>query len=74
SILCAEPQIEARHLALGDAVAAAPAAAFQPQSLEELERLHIRSVLARSDRLEHAARTLGIDVSTLYRKRKRYQI
>ncbi|MEO7148448.1 MAG: sigma-54 dependent transcriptional regulator [Rhodanobacteraceae bacterium] len=74
SILCAEPQIEARHLALGDAVAAAPAAAFQPQSLEELERLHIRSVLARSDTLEHAARTLGIDVSTLYRKRKRYQI
>jgi NtrC-family two-component system response regulator AlgB len=31
-------------------------------------------VLARSDTLENAARTLGIDVSTLYRKRKRYGV
>ena len=39
-------------------------------SLDELERLHIERVLAASDSLDAAARTLGIDASTLYRKRK----
>lgn len=39
-------------------------------SLHELERLHIERVLASSDSLDAAARTLGIDASTLYRKRK----
>ena len=39
-------------------------------SLDELERLHIERVLASSDSLDAAARTLGIDASTLYRKRK----
>jgi NtrC-family two-component system response regulator AlgB len=40
--------------------------------LEELEAEHIRQVLAWSSSLEVAAKTLGIDPSTLYRKRKRY--
>jgi NtrC-family two-component system response regulator AlgB len=34
---------------------------------------HIRQVIARAASLEHAARILGIDRSTLYRKRKRWQ-
>lgn len=74
SILCEAERIDARHLALGDMAGAAPPAAYLPQSLDELERVHIQSVLARSDTLDNAARTLGIDVSTLYRKRKRYGI
>lgn len=41
-------------------------------SLEELERTHIRGVLATAGSLDAAAKTLGIDVSTLYRKRKQY--
>ena len=41
-------------------------------SLQELERLHIERILAASDSLDAAARTLGIDASTLYRKRKLY--
>jgi NtrC-family two-component system response regulator AlgB len=41
-------------------------------SLEALERLHIERVLASSDSLDAAAKTLGIDASTLYRKRKLY--
>ena len=41
-------------------------------SLEELERIHLTSVLARADTLDSAARILGIDASTLYRKRKAY--
>ncbi|MEW5773376.1 MAG: sigma-54 dependent transcriptional regulator [Thermodesulfobacteriota bacterium] len=41
-------------------------------TLEDLEREHVRLVLARSSSLEEAARTLGIDPATLYRKRKRF--
>jgi NtrC-family two-component system response regulator AlgB len=41
-------------------------------TLDALEAEHIRRVLASSTSLDHAAATLGIDPSTLYRKRKRY--
>jgi len=41
-------------------------------SLEGLEAEHIRRVVAASPSLEDAAATLGIDPSTLYRKRKRH--
>jgi len=41
-------------------------------SLEELEREHIARVVARAPSFEAAARILGIDVTTLQRKRKRY--
>jgi NtrC-family two-component system response regulator AlgB len=40
-----------------------------PVTLEELEAEHIRRVLALSRSLDEAARTLGIDPATLYRKR-----
>ena len=40
-------------------------------SLDVLEEEHIRQVVARAGSYEHAARILGIDKSTLYRKRKR---
>jgi two-component system, NtrC family, response regulator AlgB len=41
-------------------------------TLEQLEREHIERVVARAATLDDAARILGIDASTLYRKRKRY--
>ncbi|MFZ5637861.1 MAG: sigma-54-dependent transcriptional regulator [Pseudomonadota bacterium] len=41
-------------------------------SLQELEKRHIERILASSESLDAAARTLGIDASTLYRKRKLY--
>ncbi|MDB5309138.1 MAG: response regulator with CheY-like receiver, AAA-type ATPase, and DNA-binding domain [Gemmataceae bacterium] len=41
-------------------------------SLEEIEKEHIARVVARAASFEAAARTLGIDVTTLQRKRKRY--
>jgi NtrC-family two-component system response regulator AlgB len=60
-------------LAISRSEPASPAAVpGAPFSLEELERLHIEGVVARSETLEAAARTLGIDSSTLYRKRKAY--
>jgi NtrC-family two-component system response regulator AlgB len=42
-----------------------------PVTLDELEAEHIRRVIASSPTLDDAARTLGIDPSTLYRKRKK---
>ena len=41
-------------------------------TLEQLEAEHVRRVLARTPTLDEAAEVLGIDPSTLYRKRKRY--
>lgn len=41
-------------------------------ALEQLEREHVRRVVARTSTLEEAARVLGIDGATLYRKRKRW--
>ena len=74
-ILCPNAQISPEFLAIvrppGASTDVAPGA---PYSLEELERLHIQSILAKSDTLEAAAKTLGIDSSTLYRKRKAYEV
>lgn len=41
-------------------------------TLEEIERTHIERILARSRTFDGAAELLGIDDSTLWRKRKRY--
>jgi NtrC-family two-component system response regulator AlgB len=65
----------------GDAVAetGAPAAGARAtivlgddRSLEEIEREHIAKVVSRAASFDAAARILGIDVTTLQRKRKRY--
>jgi NtrC-family two-component system response regulator AlgB len=50
------------------------AGAPEPQSLQDLERRHIEQVLAESATLEEAAARLGINATTLWRKRKRYGI
>ncbi len=42
-------------------------------SLEIIEREHLLRVLARTSTLEEAAHILGIDASTLWRKRKKYE-
>ncbi len=42
-------------------------------TLETIEREHVLRVLARTSSLEDAARILGIDASTLWRKRKKYE-
>jgi len=49
-----------------------PHEAGQAASLEKIERDHIMRVLAQSATLDEAAATLGINVTTLWRKRKRY--
>ncbi len=52
--------------------AGTPHEAGQAASLEKIEREHIMRVLAQSATLDEAAATLGINVTTLWRKRKRY--
>src|SRR4051794_20147531 len=42
-------------------------------SIEDVEREHIQSVLERVPKVEDAATLLGIDASTLWRKRKKYE-
>ena len=54
--------------------ATAPSGTHHAPSLEELERDHIRRVLSETATLDEAAATLGINVTTLWRKRKRYGI
>lgn len=43
-------------------------------SLAEMEKAHIQEVILQTGSLEEAARVLGIDPATLWRKRKRYQL
>ena len=43
-------------------------------TLEELEREHVLRVLSRTPTLEEAAQVLGIDASTLWRKRKKFGV
>jgi len=42
-------------------------------TLDQIEREHIERVVAHAGTLDDAAKILGIDASTLYRKRKRYE-
>ena len=76
SILCRGERIEPRDLALGDAggIAMAASRPSATLSLAALEREHILAVLGAAETLEMAAKQLGIDASTLYRKRRQYGI
>ena len=74
SIICPQELVDVSHLGL-----VAPTSNNAPRvgadlSLEDLEKAHIAAVLATSDTLDQAAKTLGIDASTLYRKRKQYNL
>ncbi|GHG89490.1 sigma-54 dependent transcriptional regulator [Comamonas sp. JC664] len=44
-----------------------------PHRLEDIEREHVLRVMASAPTLDEAARVLGIDASTLWRKRKKYE-
>jgi NtrC-family two-component system response regulator AlgB len=43
-------------------------------SLETIEEIHVRQVLAATKSLEEAARVLGLDPATLWRRRKKYGV
>jgi DNA-binding NtrC family response regulator len=41
---------------------------------EVLETAHIAAVIEKTETLDHAARVLGIDIATLYRKRRKHNM
>ena len=74
AILCRNAKVGVEHLPSGFVVSNPPVTIGDPVSLDKLEESHIRRVLAATPSLERAAEVLGVDVATLYRKRKKYSI
>lgn len=74
AILCRGAQISVEHLPSGFVFSSPLPSIGDLISLERLEETHIRRVLAATPSLDRAAELLGINVATLYRKRKKYGI
>jgi NtrC-family two-component system response regulator AlgB len=76
TILAPSTMIEPEDVGLisssGDASRSTAVVLGSDVSLEEIEREHIARVVARTSSFEAAAKILGIDTTTLQRKRKRY--
>lgn len=69
-LLAGGDQIQAEDLSLG---AAAPGAAVEPRTLDDLERETVRRALARCDgNVSLAAKELGLSRSALYRRIEKY--
>ncbi|MGD0382008.1 MAG: sigma-54 dependent transcriptional regulator [Thermoguttaceae bacterium] len=74
-ILASGPYVEPGDLPsqIGDG-GRTPGRATETMTLEQIEADHIRRILDSTGTIEEAAAKLGIDPSTLYRKRKKYDI
>ena len=72
-ILCHGSFIELSDLTIDEAGGQAKAVSNEGTlTLDQVEEQHIRRVLATTRAMDQAAKTLGIDTVTLWRKRKRY--
>ena len=74
AILCKTEWIGVEHLPGTLSTATLQPAIGDALPLSKIEELHIRQVLATAKSLEEAARVLGIDTATLWRRRKEYDI
>jgi len=74
SILCRSDRIGREYLPGGFSHGESTPAVGNLVSLEMIEEEHIRRVLASTGSLQEAARILGIDQATLWRRRKQYGI
>jgi NtrC-family two-component system response regulator AlgB len=75
-VMCKGPEIEISHLPANFGAMALRHQDSQPEigdpiSIEKIEELHIRRILARTRTIEEAATVLEIDAATLWRKRKK---
>ena len=74
TIVCTDKWIDVQHLSAGTPRADRSADTGERLSLDELEERHIRRILGTTTTLDEAANVLGIDVATLWRRRKKYGI
>lgn len=73
-LVCRGDVVEAPDLPRGVLNRVGAVALGDPVSLERVEELHIRGVLAAAPSIESAAAVLGMDTVTLWRRRKKYGI
>lgn len=73
-LVCRGDQIETPDFPPGILNRVNAVALGDPVTLERVEELHIRGVLAASPSIDAAASTLGMDTVTLWRRRKKYGI
>ncbi len=71
-LLCKDDRVDIHHLPLKLKPVDREPVAGDLVTMEELERTHIRRVLASSKSIEEACRILGMDSVTLWRKRKKF--
>ncbi len=74
AILCRQQNVGIEFLPFAKQAPSKAPALGEKISLEKLEKEHIRRLIAVTASLEEAARVLGIDQATLWRKRKEYML
>ncbi|MFP5213803.1 MAG: sigma-54-dependent transcriptional regulator [Acidobacteriota bacterium] len=74
ALLATGDRIEVEHLPIRVVSSSTEPAIGDQVPLETIEEMHIRRVLASTSSIEEAARILGMDTVTLWRRRKKYGI
>lgn len=74
TILCRKERIDVDDLPPGIVADPEPAQIGGRFTIEQLEEQHIRRVLSKTKSLQEAAEILGVDQTTLWRRRKQYGI
>jgi NtrC-family two-component system response regulator AlgB len=74
AILCRGDRVGVEHLPSGFATRSVEPKLGDPVPFDDIEAIHIRRLLATTATIDEAAKSLGIDATTLWRKRKKYGI
>jgi NtrC-family two-component system response regulator AlgB len=74
AILCRGDRVGIEHFPSGFATRSLEPKLGDPVPFEQIEAIHIRRLLATSASIDETAKALGIDATTLWRKRKKYGI
>jgi NtrC-family two-component system response regulator AlgB len=74
AILCRGDQIGVEHLPSGFVGRSIEPRLGDPVPFDAIEAIHIRRLMATTATIDEAAKALGVDAATLWRKRKKYGI